>query len=153
MKRSSLFVGTVVFKNDRILMVRQSPGHSLEGQWTIPWGAVEVGETAASAAVRETMEEGGILAEVESLIGIQELPPPQDGCVAVIFRCKHISGDPKPRDRETDAAEYFGPTELDLLEEPLEPLSNWLVRRAFARDLAEILSRSDNPLQTHGSFI
>lgn len=153
MNKSSLFVGTVVSKNDHILLVRQSLGHSLEGQWTIPWGAVECGESAAFAAVRETFEEGGVTVEVTSLIGVQELPPPQDHCMAIIYACKHLSGDPAPQDRETDAAAYFNSAKFDSLEEPLEPLSEWLVRRAFTRDLAEVSSRADNPLQVHGSFL
>ncbi len=153
MNRSSLFVGTVVTKNDQILLVRQSPGHPLEGQWTIPWGAVEYGESAVSAAIRETLEEGGVTVEVESLIGVQELPPPQDGRMAIIYSCRHISGNPEPRDRETDAAAYFNSAKFGSLKEPLEPLSEWLVHRAFTRDLAAVSSRADNPLQAHGSFL
>ena len=34
-------VGVVVRHGDRILLVRQSKGHSLEGQWTVPWGHLE----------------------------------------------------------------------------------------------------------------
>ena len=32
-------IAAVVRKADRILLVRQAPGHSLQGQWTVPWGA------------------------------------------------------------------------------------------------------------------
>jgi ADP-ribose pyrophosphatase YjhB (NUDIX family) len=38
-------VGGVVLQEGRMLFVRQAPGHSLEGQWTIPWGFMETGET------------------------------------------------------------------------------------------------------------
>ncbi|HEY5624446.1 MAG TPA: NUDIX domain-containing protein, partial [Gammaproteobacteria bacterium] len=56
------FVGAVVRREHEILLVRQSPGHDLEGQWTVPWGRTEEGETPAEAAVRESWEEGGVKA-------------------------------------------------------------------------------------------
>ena len=35
---TAVCVGAVVRRDDSVLLVRQSPGHSLAGQWTIPWG-------------------------------------------------------------------------------------------------------------------
>src|SRR5690349_8654952 len=61
---SDLLVGAVVMRAEEVLLVRQSPGHPLEGQWTIPWGRVEPGESPASAALREVQEEGGVTATV-----------------------------------------------------------------------------------------
>ena len=84
-----LFVGAVVRREKEILLVRQSAGHPLEGQWTTPWGRVEPGESPMSAAVREAMEEGGISARVESLLGVQELPAPQLGGGALVYLCEH----------------------------------------------------------------
>jgi len=150
---SLLLVGTVVRRRSQILLVRQSLGHPLEGQWTIPWGSVERGESAASAALRETHEEGGVTAEITGLVGVQELPPPQDGCIAIVYACKHVSGDPEPRDREVDAARYFDCSAFDSLDEPIEPWTNWLIRRAFDGDIGSIISRPDNPLQVHGAFV
>jgi 8-oxo-dGTP diphosphatase len=63
-------VAAVVRNADRILLVRQAPGHSLEGQWTVPWGRLEAAESPAAAAVREAREEGGIHAAVEGLLGV-----------------------------------------------------------------------------------
>ena len=52
-------VGAIVFKNDRVLLVRrgQPPSQDL---WAIPGGRVEIGETLQEAAEREILEETGI---------------------------------------------------------------------------------------------
>jgi ADP-ribose pyrophosphatase YjhB (NUDIX family) len=64
-------VGAVVLQRDQALFVRQAKGHSLEGQWSIPWGIVDPEETPESAAMRETEEEGGVKAEIKGLLGFQ----------------------------------------------------------------------------------
>jgi ADP-ribose pyrophosphatase YjhB (NUDIX family) len=69
-------VGAVVRRGDAVLLVRQSPGHSLAGQWTVPWGRLENGESPLAAALREVQEEGGVHAAVDGLLGVQELPEP-----------------------------------------------------------------------------
>jgi len=52
-------VGAVVFKNDRVLMVRRGKPPA-EGLWAIPGGSVELGETLQKAAEREIFEETGV---------------------------------------------------------------------------------------------
>lgn len=153
MTRTELFVGAIVRHEDSILFVRQSHGHSLEGQWTVPWGRVDPGESPAAAAVREAREEGGVEVEVEGLLGVQELPAPQLGGVGLAYLCRHVSGTPKPMDRETDAAEYFASAELEALTEPLEPWSHWLAQRVFAGEYTVTRESSTNPLQVHGSYL
>src|SRR5262245_57068283 len=104
MSRMQLFVGAVVRRDAEVLLVRQSVGHSLAGQWTVPWGRVEPGESPMIAAVREVQEEAGVQAAVVGLLGVQELPEPQSGDVALVYLCEHVSGDLVPQERETDAA-------------------------------------------------
>lgn len=94
MPGTSVYVGAVVRQNDRILFVRQSRGHPLEGQWTVPWGRIEDSESPADGAVRETWEEGGVRAEIEGLLGVQELPHPQEGGIALVYMCRHIGESP-----------------------------------------------------------
>jgi ADP-ribose pyrophosphatase len=55
-----LSVGAVVFKDNRVLLVQRGrpPG---QGQWAIPGGKVNLGETLQAAAEREVLEETGIV--------------------------------------------------------------------------------------------
>ena len=91
--KTQLYVGAVVQRDGEVLLVRQSPGHSLAGQWTIPWGHVDAGESPMAAALREVLEEGGVEATVEGLLGVQELPAPLQGGVGLVYLCRHTSGD------------------------------------------------------------
>lgn len=40
------------------------------GQWALPGGAQDIGETAAECAVRECLEETGIIAELTGFLGV-----------------------------------------------------------------------------------
>jgi 8-oxo-dGTP diphosphatase len=151
--KTVICVGAVVLDGDRVLLVRQAPGHSLAGQWTMPWGRLEPGESPAAAAVRETREEGGIDVAVEGLLGIQELPAPWHGWLALIYLCRHARGVPAPHDPEVDAAAWFSLGELDAHREPIETLSNWLVRRVLAGQYTVTGADATNPLKATGSFL
>ena len=151
--KTQLYVGAVVRRHDEVLLVRQSPGHSLAGQWTIPWGHVDPGESPMAAARREVLEEAGVEAEVDGLLGVQELPPPLEGGVGLVYLCRHVGGDLRPRDAETDASRYFTLQALDALAEPKEPWSDWLVRRLFSGALTVIRNDGTNPLRAAGSFL
>jgi ADP-ribose pyrophosphatase YjhB (NUDIX family) len=146
-------VGAVVTHGDRILLVRQSKGHSLAGQWTVPWGRLDPGESPAAAALRETLEEGGIEAAVEGLLGVQVLPDPWPGWIALVYLCRHTGGTPEPRDDETDAAAYFSLDALNLLTEPVEPWTHWLVRRVFAGQFTSIGMDPSNPLRHSDTYL
>jgi ADP-ribose pyrophosphatase YjhB (NUDIX family) len=60
-------VGGVIFKDSLVLMVKrgQEPG---KGQWSLPGGAVELGETLTHALIREILEEVSIDIEVGGLV-------------------------------------------------------------------------------------
>lgn len=143
MTETVVCVGAVVRRSDSVLLVRQSPGHSLEGQWTIPWGQIDRGESPTGAVLREVEEEAGVIAQVDGLLGIQELPEPWLGMVGIMFLCTHIDGVPAPDMRETDAAQYFHKDQLDAVADSLEPLSTWLVRRVLTNDF-HLLEMNDS---------
>jgi ADP-ribose pyrophosphatase YjhB (NUDIX family) len=62
----------VVVVNDEgsILLIRRTDN----GNWAVPGGAVDLGESVAQAAVRETLEESGIECEVTGIAGIYSDP-------------------------------------------------------------------------------
>jgi ADP-ribose pyrophosphatase YjhB (NUDIX family) len=71
-------VGIVVWRDDRVLLVRRAKPPRL-GQWSIPGGAQALGETVFAAAVRETREEAsieirptGIITVVDSIVSDSE---------------------------------------------------------------------------------
>lgn len=57
--RPQVAVGVVVFKDDRVLLVRRGNAPA-KGLWAIPGGSMELGETLQAAAEREIFEETGI---------------------------------------------------------------------------------------------
>jgi ADP-ribose pyrophosphatase YjhB (NUDIX family) len=151
--QTTVCIAAVVRKADRILLVRQAPGHSLQGQWTVPWGRLEAGESPATAALRETWEEGGIRAEVEGLMGVQELPAPWEGWIALAYLCRHLDGECHPDGEETDGARYFSASELAALGEPIEPWSAWLVARVFGGQFQSIGRHPTNPFKGVDAFL
>ncbi len=153
MSSTVVCVGAVVRRADEILLVRQSAGHSLEGQWTIPWGLLGDGESPTVAAIRETKEESGVIAEVEGLLGIQELPEPWVGMIGIIFICRHADGEPTPDNRETDAAKYFNREALGECSETLDPLSYWLVSRVLDNQHVSVKSDESNPFFASASYV
>jgi mutator protein MutT len=60
-------VGAVVVEQGRVLLIRRGT-EPLLGQWSIPGGLVDVGETLLDAVVREVREETGLLVEPVELI-------------------------------------------------------------------------------------
>ena len=57
--RPCVAVGAVVFKDDRVLMVRRAKPPA-QNVWAIPGGSVEIGESLREAAEREILEETGV---------------------------------------------------------------------------------------------
>ena len=60
-------VGGVIFKDSSVLLVKrgQEPG---KGQWSLPGGVVELGETLTDALKREMLEEASINIELGGLV-------------------------------------------------------------------------------------
>ena len=64
-------VGAVIIEGGEILLIKRGnePG---AGQWTLPGGIVELGESLEDAVRREVFEECGIKVEIQYLAGIVE---------------------------------------------------------------------------------
>ncbi|GAA2546813.1 NUDIX hydrolase [Pseudonocardia hydrocarbonoxydans] len=96
---NSLVVGVTAFVQDdagRVLLIKRADN----GQWALPGGGQEVGESTPAAAIRETLEETGIDVEITGLVGIYSYPGHviayDDGEVrqefSICFRAQQIGG-------------------------------------------------------------
>ena len=131
----------------------KAPAISLEGRWTIPWGQIEGGESPTAALRREIEEEAGIIARVDGLLGVQELPDPWLGVLGILFLCSYRDGNPTPDGQETDAAQFFNLDQLSEIADTLEPLSEWLARRVLADDVSVIPMNPSGPFEQSPTYL
>jgi len=61
-------VGAVAVLDDALLLVRRGHGPAA-GEWSVPGGHVELGETLHAAVVREVLEETGLEVVVDRFLG------------------------------------------------------------------------------------
>ncbi|MEM6415675.1 MAG: NUDIX hydrolase [Pseudomonadota bacterium] len=73
-QRPMIGVGAVVFRGNDVLLVKRGKP-PFEGQWSIPGGRLEFGETLQSAAKREVFEETGVDVEIVDMLGVFEALP------------------------------------------------------------------------------
>lgn len=99
----------VVVTNDAgdLLMIRRSDN----GNWAVPGGAIDLGESLPQAAVRETLEETGILCEITGLVGTYTDPKhvilyTSNGEArqefSIVLTARHIAGEPTPSSESTE---------------------------------------------------
>ncbi|MBN1200732.1 MAG: NUDIX domain-containing protein [Anaerolineae bacterium] len=157
--KMTLCVGAVVLHDDRVLFVRQTYGDSLTNTWTLPWGFAHDGDDCSQpappheAALRETLEESGITAEVEGLLGIQNhTSRAGEPRLYLLFLCRHASGEPTPDGHETDKAAYLSLADLDALDERVDPFCDWLARRVLRGEHHLIPPEAANPYRPHTAF-
>ncbi len=68
-------VGVVVWRDDRVLLIRRGKPPRA-GQWSLPGGAQELGETVAETARREVIEETGLALAALELLTVVDLIEP-----------------------------------------------------------------------------
>jgi ADP-ribose pyrophosphatase YjhB (NUDIX family) len=98
-----LVAGAIFEMDDGIVLIQRAiePGY---GRWTFPGGFVERGETAETAAERETLEETGVEIETSGIIGLYTYEG-QIPAIAV-FVARAVGGKLAPLD-ETLAVKSF----------------------------------------------
>jgi ADP-ribose pyrophosphatase YjhB (NUDIX family) len=121
-------VGTVPVWEDKVLLCRRNiePRH---GFWTLPAGFMELGETSAEGAVRETVEEAG--AQIELLGLFTVLNVVHVGQVHLYYRAQMLSPALNPGP-ETIEAELFSESQI-----PWEHLAFRTVRKTLEHFFAD----------------
>lgn len=100
-------VGVVCLRGDEVLLIKRGR-EPRAGEWSIPGGRVEWGETLERAALRELYEETGVRAELIGLIDVFDAVfKSADGrverhYVLIDYAARWVSGEPRAGD---DAAE------------------------------------------------
>jgi len=101
----------------RVLIVRRGKAPS-KGVWTVPGGAVDLGETMHEAAAREVREECSIEVEIGEVVGIldniirDERTRVRYHYAIIDFAAQYVSGDLCPSDELMDAA-WIRPEQFD----------------------------------------
>jgi mutator protein MutT len=96
-ERPIVGVGAIVLDGDRVLLVKRAH-EPLKGEWSVPGGAVDVGETLEEAIRREVREETCLDIEVGPIVDVLDrIRYDPDGrvkfhYVLVDFVCRPVSG-------------------------------------------------------------
>lgn len=90
-------VGAVIVDEGRVLLVQRGT-EPAKGQWSIPGGLIEIGESLPAAVTREVLEETGLLVEPIELIDLldrihREGERVRYHYVIADYLCKLIGGD------------------------------------------------------------
>ncbi len=105
-------VGVVCWRGDEVLLIRRGRAPR-QGEWSIPGGKVELGESLEAAGLRELLEETGVTAEMAGLVEVYEILEPEYHYVLIDYAAHWISGEPRAGDDADDAC--FVPVEEALL--------------------------------------
>jgi len=146
-ERPLVGVGGVVIENGRALLIRRA-SEPLRGEWSIPGGMLELGETLQEGVARELLEETSLHVRVLDLIevfdrivyatngesaGRNGLEKPRFHYVIADYLCERISGEHAAASDVTDAVFAH---EEDLERFHLTETALRILHKAFAMDRA-----------------
>lgn len=132
--RPIIGVGAVIVDRGRIVLVKRgSP--PLLGEWSLPGGVVELGETLRTAAEREAHEETGLIVKASEVIEVLDrIVPGEKGApkyhyVLIDFLCTVQGGELRAGG---DAADVVWANENELAQYKLEMPAMQVIRKAFS---------------------
>src|SRR5579863_7359015 len=134
-------VGAIIIEQDRVVLVKRAHP-PLAGEWSIPGGALEIGETLRQAAAREASEETGLVVEVGELLGVYDrMLRDDDGrtryhYVLIDFLCRRIAGEPEAAG---DAAEARWFTRDEVPQLSLAPDTTEVIKLGFEKSGSRVL--------------
>lgn len=124
---------------DLILLIRRTDN----GNWAVPGGAIDLGESVAQAAVRETLEESGIECEITGIVGIYSDPRhvilyTSNGEVrqefSIALTARALSGQPTPSGESSDVRWI-----------PVSDVSAYTMDRSMRIRINDFLARGKSP--------
>ena len=119
-------VGAIIVEDGRVLLIKRGKAPLL-GEWSIPGGMLELGETLRQGAEREALEETGLVVRATDLLGVFDRIVPDETkrtlyhYVLIDFLCQKISGDVLAAGDASDAR-WFNRADLSSLPLPSETL-------------------------------
>jgi ADP-ribose pyrophosphatase YjhB (NUDIX family) len=123
-----------------ILMIRRTDN----GNWAVPGGAIDLGESVAQAAVRETLEESGIECEITGIVGIYSDPRhvilyTSNGEVrqefSIVLTARALGGQPTPSSESSEVRWM-----------PVAEVSGYTMDRSMRIRINDFLARSESPV-------
>jgi len=144
-ERPVVGVGGVIIDRGRALLIRRG-SEPLLGEWSIPGGTLELGESLGKGVARELLEETGIEVRVLDMIEVFDRIFLEDGpagaeaklrprfhFVIVDYLCERLAGEPRAGSDVTDVA--FA-REEELPRFHLTETATRVLKKAFAMDRA-----------------
>jgi 8-oxo-dGTP diphosphatase len=140
-ERPVVGIGGVIIDQGRTLLIRRG-SEPLLGEWSIPGGTLELGESLQEGVARELLEETGVEVRVLDLIEVFDRIYLGDGSsrvevtgkprfhfVIVDFLCERLSGEPRAGSDVTDVA-FAREDELQRFH--LTETATRILKKAFA---------------------
>ncbi len=132
----------VVNDADEILMIRRTDNDN----WAVPGGAIDLGESVAQAAVRETLEESGIKCSITGIIGIYSDPKhvilyTSNGEArqefSIVLTARPLSGQPTPSSKSSEVRWV-----------PVAEVHDYTMDRSMRIRINDYLNNNESPIVT-----
>jgi len=135
--RPLVAVGAVILDDDRVLLVQRGQ-EPLKGEWSLPGGVVELGETLEAALAREVREETsldvivGPVVEVLDSIRRDASGRAEYHYIIIDYACRLRAGTSTVASRGTDAADVRWVAVADLEHYGVTATAIAVIRKATA---------------------
>jgi ADP-ribose pyrophosphatase YjhB (NUDIX family) len=143
-------VGGVIIEQGRAVLIRRG-SEPLLGEWSIPGGTLELGETLEEGVARELLEETGIEVRILELIEIFDRIYPGNGStgakgknkprfhyVIADYLCERLGGEPRAG---SDVTDLVFAREEELARFHLTETATRILKKAFEMDRARRATR------------
>lgn len=113
-------VGAIIVDSGRVVLIKRGRAPLL-GEWSIPGGALELGETVRQAVEREALEETGLVVRAAELLGVFDRVVADEQkkilyhYVLIDFLCRRVSGELAPG-ADADDARWCTPDQIAALQ-------------------------------------